>query len=239
MSARETSILAYNQMKESGVLGKRRWEVYDWLYDHGPATTRRVTDALTFGTTSDSDCYRPRLAELDQMGVIRCVGETVCELTKMTVKVWDVTSKVATEKPAPKAKKAKAALFQLGEFVLRSGQRSEWKIEADALTPDDWEALAKMASEILPPFGAVHGVPRGGVPFANALRKYSRACSTGIPRPVLIAEDVCTTGGSMERFRAGLGSLASGWPSIGVCVFARGECPGWVTPLFSMTQRKT
>ena len=43
----------------------------------------------------------------------------------------------------------------------------------------------------------------------------------------LIVEDVVTTGGSMERIRAD--RLA-----VGVCVFARGPCPWWVTPLFQM-----
>ena len=124
------------------------------------------------------------------------------------------------------------ALFQLGSFVLRSGAKSDWKIECDDLTPDDWAALAKMASEILPPFGQVEGVPRGGIPFADALRKYA---TTG---PLLIAEDVVTTGGSMVRFATSLGQLASGQSAIGVCVFARGKCPEWVTPLFSMTERK-
>lgn len=121
-------------------------------------------------------------------------------------------------------------LFQLGDFTLRSGAKSAWKIECDVLTPDDWAALAKMAAEILPPFGFVYGVPRGGVPFAHALQEYA---SDYCLDPVLIAEDVVTTGGSMERYRAehdpGIATRV-----IGVCVFARGPCPEWVTPLFRM-----
>jgi hypothetical protein len=73
------------------------------------------------------------------------------------------------------------SLFQLGDFTLASGASSLWKIECDALTPEDWQALAQMAVEILPPFGEVVGVPRGGVPFADALRpfvtKYCRMLS--------------------------------------------------------------
>jgi hypothetical protein len=96
-----------------------------------------------------------------------------------------------------------------------------------------------MAAELLPAFGEVLGVPRGGLPFAEALASHSRACSCsyihpphdwclGSPLPLLIAEDVVTTGGSMERFRAGR-------DAIGVCVFARGKVPAWVTPLFVLT----
>lgn len=129
-------------------------------------------------------------------------------------------------------------MFLAGEFVLRSGRLSRWKIECDALTPDDWAGLAAIAAEILPPFGVVEGVPRGGVPFADALRQYSRGCSAsyshpphdwclGEPLPLLIAEDVCTTGESMERFRGGR-------TAIGVCAFSRGAHPDWVIPLFRM-----
>jgi orotate phosphoribosyltransferase len=115
-------------------------------------------------------------------------------------------------------------LFRTGDFTLRSGAKSRWRIECEALTSEDWHALALMASEILPPFGAVEGVPRGGLAFALALRRY------GTSGPVLIAGDVVTTGGSMERARAGR-------DAVGVAVFARGVFPSWVTPLFVMGGR--
>ena len=123
-------------------------------------------------------------------------------------------------------------LFQLGDFTLRSGAESKWKIECDAFTDNDWEALAVMAAEILPPFTEVLGVPRGGLPFAAALQKHIRDA----PRTLLIAEDVCTTGGSMERFRASItpNFVVPGMWVLGVCVFAREpEWPEWVQPLFS------
>ena len=108
------------------------------------------------------------------------------------------------------------SIFQLGDFTLASGLSSGWKIECDSLTPEDWQALALMASEILPPFGQVEGVPRGGIPFADALRQYADPQSDVL----LIAEDVVTTGGSMERFRAGR-------EAIGICVFSRGSLAEW------------
>lgn len=114
-------------------------------------------------------------------------------------------------------------LFQLGNFTLRSGAKSKWKICCEALSSDDWAALAQMAAEILPPFGAVEGVPRGGIPFAEALQKHVLpGCRT-----LLIAEDVATTGGSLERHRVGR-------DAIGVVVFCREYCPLWVRPLFTM-----
>lgn len=116
-----------------------------------------------------------------------------------------------------------ANLFQSGIFKLASGQYSNWKIECDALTKQDWATLAAMAYEILPPFGEVVGVPRGGIPFADALSHYM----TSMSKTLLIVEDVVTTGNSIEKFR-------NGRDAIGVCVFAREKCPDWVTPLFRM-----
>jgi orotate phosphoribosyltransferase len=124
-------------------------------------------------------------------------------------------------------------LFQLGDFVLAGGARSGWKIECDAFTPAEWRCLAVMAAERLPPFGSVHGVPYGGLPFAEALRRHAVLGHD----TVLVAEDVVTTGGSVERYVKELREGSRAAPSttyVGVCVFARGKCPPWVYPLFQM-----
>jgi hypothetical protein len=115
-----------------------------------------------------------------------------------------------------------AALFVPGEFVAHSGDTLRWKIECDALTGRDWEALALAAVEVLPPFGGVEGVPRGGLAFARALAEHSTPGG-----PLLIADDVCTTGASLDEHRAGR-------DAIGVVAFARGPVPDWVTPLLTL-----
>lgn len=114
-------------------------------------------------------------------------------------------------------------LFQIGDFILSSGERSYWKIECDALTDADWVSLALIASERLKPFSRVEGVPFGGFKFARALMTY--ATEEG---GLLVAEDVLTTGASMERIR-------DGREAQGIVVFARGETPDWVTSLFFMS----
>ena len=114
-------------------------------------------------------------------------------------------------------------LFQAGEFVLHSGGRTRFRIECDALNDDDWSSLAAWAAQQLPPFGAVEGVPRGGVKLATALSPY---VTTG---PLLIVDDVLSTGACMEKWRAERHAM-------GLVVFARGVPPRWVRALFSVPE---
>lgn len=120
-------------------------------------------------------------------------------------------------------------LFQLGEFLLQSDKYSGWKINCDAFTEEDWRTLAFIAADLLPPFGMVEAVPTGGLAFADQLRFYADPKHS---TTLLIAEDVLTTGGGMERVK----NLRS--DVIGVCVFAREAPPTWVTPIFQMRSSK-
>lgn len=117
------------------------------------------------------------------------------------------------------------SLFQLGHFHLHSGALSEWKIDCDALTKDDLDAIAVMLQERLPEFGMVESVPTGGDRLAELM---AGLVSRG---PLLIIDDVLTTGHSMEEKRAGR-------EAIGAVIFARGKCPTWVTPLFTLTEER-
>lgn len=112
-------------------------------------------------------------------------------------------------------------LFRVGSFALHSGSTSSFKIDCDALTDEDLHALAAMFAERRS-WSAVEGVPTGGIRFARALATFAGY------GPLLIADDVLTTGASMEEQRADRNC-------IGVVIFARGPCPTWVTPLFDLT----
>lgn len=113
-------------------------------------------------------------------------------------------------------------LFQTGLFQLHSGAYSTWKIDCDALTWEDIETLAGMVAQKLGyVFSAVEGVPQGGLRLAVALQGYCQASG-----PLVIVDDVLTTGESMEEQRAGRAAL-------GCVIFARGpHVASWIQPLF-------
>lgn len=112
------------------------------------------------------------------------------------------------------------SLFTLGNFRSHSGEILQWKIECDALTLGDWDCAAVMIAELVDSFSSVEGVPRGGLKLANALKKYTHTSG-----PLLIVDDVLTTGGCMAAHR-------NGREAIGAVLFARGYCPSWVIPVF-------
>lgn len=118
-------------------------------------------------------------------------------------------------------------LFRLGDFRLAGGGRSAWKIECDALGATDWAALAQIAASRVPPFGSVVPVPRGGIPFAEALAAHATE------GPPLVADDVLTTGGSVRR------ALEGGAGAHAVVVFARGPVPVGVTALFALAPERS
>ena len=120
------------------------------------------------------------------------------------------------------------SLFQRGEYRLHSGERSWWKIDCDNLTGEDFHTLAAIVASWWPQgFGRVVGVPRGGLCLAAALDRY---VTPGWNKPVLIVDDVLTTGKSMEEMR----ERVSPMPCYGAVIFARGQCPAWVRPVFQM-----
>lgn len=96
----------------------------------------------------------------------------------------------------------------------------EFKIDCDALHDNDISALAAIIARRYR-FGAVEGIPRGGLRLSAALRPY---VTQG---PTLIVDDVLTAGNSMEAARKAT-------TDRGVVIFARGPCPDWVTPIFEL-----
>src|SRR5690349_10053013 len=109
-------------------------------------------------------------------------------------------------------------LFQRGEFTLSSGATTGWQIDCDALSDADIESLAQLAASRVGNFSRVEYAGAGARRFAEALRKHATS------GPVLLAGDVLVTGATMEDYR-------NDRDLLGVVIFARGDCPAWITPL--------
>lgn len=112
-------------------------------------------------------------------------------------------------------------LFQTGNFTLHSGSQSDFKIVCDVLYQADWMTIARQVA-MWTTFQKVEGVPQGGIPFADALSYYASPYGCV---PLLIVDDVLSTGRSMEQQR-------NGREAVGVVLFARGKCPPWITAIW-------
>ena len=89
-------------------------------------------------------------------------------------------------------------LFQQQDFIGHSGKPLTWKIECDAIQDVEWATLAHMIQELeRRPFGEVVGIPRGGLKLSGPLEKYATGRDED---PLLIVDDVMTTGGSFTEF---------------------------------------
>lgn len=125
-----------------------------------------------------------------------------------------------------------AKLFQIGDFISHAGIKLSWKIECDAISLEEWDCLAMMIHSYEPqPWRKAVGIPRGGVPLGNALDKYSTGNEND---PLLIADDVYTTGTSFKEFKQ---QHYSNDATLQWCAFARQPPTGKVKSLFTLPQK--
>ena len=133
---------------------------------------------------------------------------------------------------------AETDLFQAIDFTSHAGKALNWKIEMDALSEQEWDCLAQMIYEYeTRNFGEVVGIPRGGLPLAKALAGYATGNDDD---PILIVDDVLTTGGSMNTFEMDYFRNRKPREFFGWVVFARTPCEhanGWINALFQMPRK--
>lgn len=115
-------------------------------------------------------------------------------------------------------------------FISHSGVLLPFKIELDSLTGADWDVIADLIGSRID-FQEVHGIPRGGLPLAARLQRFCQP-QTKKKRRILIVDDVCTTGRSLNEYYTQLKSPDN--KVTGCVVFARSRrhLPDWVSPIF-------
>ena len=123
MKTRETSIQCYNQIKESGLLSKRRLEVYEALLASAPCTSSEAIKNA--GTKSGVFGVSSRFTELRDLGVIYEVRVRECTITNRNVIEWDLTDKLPIKtKLIPKLTK-KEKVSEVLELVKTLGKTLE------------------------------------------------------------------------------------------------------------------
>jgi hypothetical protein len=119
------------------------------------------------------------------------------------------------------------SIFQLFNFTLPNGDSTFYKIECDNLTDEDIECFAKMVGHVS--FKSVEGIPRGGVPFAKALLKYTDPES----EVHLVVDDVLASGKSITD---AMQAAFDGGEEVvrGIVIFSRGPKLNNCVPIFQM-----
>lgn len=108
---RQTSVDAFNYLRDNKILSTRRWQVYSALFDHGPCTASELAVEIYKGSTrlvGEAKNVCARLNELSKMGIAQELGTRVCNVSGMTVILWDVTDKLPIKLDKPKRIKCKS-----------------------------------------------------------------------------------------------------------------------------------
>lgn len=94
---RHTSLEAYEEIKQNGLLGERQFQVYEtlaksWL-EAGKALSQAECWKLIEATVeTDRPSITPRFAELEKKGLVEPCGERECAVTGKNVLVWKITN---------------------------------------------------------------------------------------------------------------------------------------------------
>lgn len=104
-------------------------------------------------------------------------------------------------------------LFQTVDFTSHAGNRLTWKVECDCLSDLEIDWFAERIAEQFS-FARVVGIPRGGLRLASALEGFAKP-----GHPLLVVDDVWTTGNSMQEFTQTL--CAPFAPFFQAAMFAR------------------
>ncbi len=94
MERRPSQVRAYRKIMESGLLTRRREEIYDWLFhQEEPVTAGEAAAALS----RDRGATSARLGDLVRLTVAREAGERKCRISGMTVLQYEVTDNLPIE----------------------------------------------------------------------------------------------------------------------------------------------
>lgn len=119
---RQTSIEAYKMIKENGLLKRLRFEIYEALFQNGPATANEIWSKYFPERLQHS--ITPRFSELLNMGVIKIAGERPCEYTGNKSIIWDLSDNLPISLPKKETAKQKIARLEAEIQLLKEKYES-------------------------------------------------------------------------------------------------------------------
>lgn len=142
---RNTSIEAYHQIQDSGVLSKMRWTVYDDMFHNGPSTSNESQQRTGLTRRDNSS----RCSELRDRGFLEEVEVRVCTVSGHKCIVWDVTDRRAPLEVDKKKKKTTKQQLEEAQARIK---------ELEDLASSAVDALLCLGCRLN---GSVKVIPRG------------------------------------------------------------------------------
>ena len=139
MKTRQTSIDCYNEIKNSDLLAKRRFETFEAIFKSAPCTRQEAlehTNPLNALSLSAA-----RFTELRRIGVIYEKDVRPCKVTGRNVIEWDLTDRLPI-----KIKKSNKTKKQRVDDALNS-LRLLYK-NKNTSTNEDWKMVANLIKSI-------------------------------------------------------------------------------------------
>ena len=139
MKIRQTSIDCYNEIKNSGLLSKRRLETFEAIMKIAPCTATEVQYSINYNN-GGRDCMK-RISELRDRGVIYEVRTRECSITRRNVIEWDLTDRLPVNIKNPnktKKQRLEDALTSLRELYKNKNNS----------TVEDWKEIANLIKSI-------------------------------------------------------------------------------------------
>ena len=139
MNTRQTSIDCYNEIKQAGLLAKRRFETFEAIFKSAPCTRQEAlehTNPLNALSLSAA-----RFTELRRIGVIYEKDIRPCKVTGRNVIEWDLTDSLPI-----KIKKSNKTKKQIVDDALTS-LRLLYK-NKNTSTVEDWKRVAILIKSI-------------------------------------------------------------------------------------------
>ena len=125
-------------------------------------------------------------------------------------------------------------MFKFKPFKSHAGKPLNWKIECDTLAQEDIDCLADLIS-MTHSYKNVDHPPTKSANLINLVSKLALRTSPDGDYDYLIVDDILTTGKSMNEIYEHL-HIGHSKKTKGVVIFARSECPHWITPIFQLNK---